>query len=219
MSNPELRSESESTGSVGPDEAWMLEGGRIRVLTAGAGEVDLVAGILDEAALWLESRGLGQWPRPFPVEWIRSGLAVGTCYLAWDGLMPVGTFSLQPTDPAFWGERPNEPPNYAMYLHRLAVRRSHRGLGRSLLDYAQVLTRMSGAVCLRLDCMAANPRIRTYYEAAGFEHRGDVDVRGRLWRASLYEKVLVQDRPAATAGMLANAKVVAVGGHRFRPRR
>jgi len=191
MGDPEPRSEPNSTGSVGPDEGWMLDGGRIRVSTVGAGQVDLVAGILDEAALWLESRGFGQWPRPFPADRIRAGMTVGTCYLAWDGPAPVGTFSLQPADPAFWGERPHEPPNYAMYLHRLAVRRSHRGLGRSLLDFAQLLTRRSGAVCLRLDCMAANPRIRSYYETAGFEHRGDVEVRGRLWLVSLYEKVLV----------------------------
>ena len=192
MSKPEPRSDSDSTGSLSPDEAWTLEGGRIRVTTVGTGEVELVTAILDEAALWLDSRGLPGWPRPFPVDWIQAGISVGTCYLAWDGPMPVGTFTLQRTDPTFWGIRADEPPNYAQYLHRLAIRRSHEGLGRALLDLAQRLARRSGAVCLRLDCVAANPGIRRYYEAAGFEHRGDIDVmRGGSWRASLYEKRLV----------------------------
>lgn len=180
----------ESIGWVGPDKAWTIEGGRIRVLAVGADEVHFVVSILDEASAWLESRGLGQWPQPFPVDWITAGLTVGTCYLAWDGPMPVGTFALQRTDPTFWGERPDEPPGYARYLHRVAVRRSHRGLGRALLDVAQALTLRSGAVCLRLDCMAANPGIRGYYEKQGFEHRGDLNVPGLTWRASLYEKLL-----------------------------
>ena len=179
----------ESIGWVGP-EASMIEGGRIRVLAVGEDEVDFVASILDEASAWLERRGLGQWPRPFPVDWITAGRTAGICYLAWEGPMPVGTFALQRTDTTFWGERPDEPPGYALYLHRLAVRRSHRGLGRSLLDLAQALTLRSGAVCLRLDCMAANPGIRGYYERRGFEHCGDLDVPGLTWRASLYEKSL-----------------------------
>ena len=31
---------------------------------------------------------------------------------------------------------------------------------------------------LRLDCVASNDRLRAYYEAAGFIHRGDVTVAG-----------------------------------------
>ena len=116
-------------------------------------------------------------------------MLVGTCYIAWDGAAPVGTFTLQWTDPAFWGERPDEGPDRARYLHRLAVRRSYKGLGRALVDLAEELTRRSGATCLRLDCLATDPGIRAYYEAAGFEYRGDVDViRREPWRASLYEK-------------------------------
>lgn len=174
-----------------PDSSWVLEGGRICVTTVAANEMHLVAGILDEAAGWLESRGLPAWPRPFPVDWIQAGISLGTCYLAWDGPTPVGTFTLQRTDPAFWGERRDEPADYALYLHRFAVLRSHRGLGRVLLEFAQGLTQRSGASCLRLDCVAANPGIRRYYEAAGFKHRGDIDVtRGGPWTASLYEKPL-----------------------------
>lgn len=170
----------------------MLEGRKITVTRAAAGDVDLMAGILDEAALWLESRGFPGWPRPFPVSWIRAGMLVGTCYIAWDGPMPVGTFTLQRTDPTFWGERADERPGHALYLHRLAVRRSHKGLGRALLDLAEDMTRRSGTVCLRLDCVAADSGICAYYAAAGFEHRGDINVmRGGPWKASLYEKTLI----------------------------
>jgi GNAT superfamily N-acetyltransferase len=180
MSRPEL-----------PPEAAPLDCREVAITEAGDGDLGLVAGVLEEAALWLESRGIPAWPVPFPVDWIRAGMEVGTCYLAWEGTTAVGTFTLQRTDPTFWGERTDEGPGRAMYLHRLAIRRSHKGLGHDLLELAEELTRQSGAAFLRLDCLATDPVIRAYYEAAGFEHRGDIEVfRGEPWQASLYEKLL-----------------------------
>ena len=35
-----------------------------------------------------------------------------------------------------------------------------------------------GGESLRLDCVASNGRLRAYYEAAGFVHRGDATVAG-----------------------------------------
>jgi GNAT superfamily N-acetyltransferase len=191
MAGPERRLETGRLVEADPPELVILGDRQFTVTAAGEDDLGLVADILEEASRWLESRGIPAWPQPFPVDWIRGGMRVGTCYLAWDGTTPVATFTLQWTDPAFWGERPDEGPNHARHLHRLAVRRSYRGLGRALLDLAEDLTRRSGAKYLRLDCLATDPGIRAYYEAAGFEYRGDVDVVHREpWRASLYEKIL-----------------------------
>jgi GNAT superfamily N-acetyltransferase len=181
----------ESGRTVLPTSVWLIDGGRVRVAAASPGELAIVAGILDEASAWLEVRGYPQWPRPFPVELLESDPARRTVYLAWDGYTPAGTFALHRADRAFWGDLPAEPPGYAMYLHKLAVRRGNRGLGRSLVELAAAIARSSGAECLRLDCMADNSAIRSYYEALGFEHRGDLDVPTLTWRASLYERPLV----------------------------
>ena len=180
----------ESGRTVAPTSAWLIDGGRVRVAAAGPRELAIVAGILDEASAWLEARGYPQWPRPFPVEFLEADPANRIVYLALDGSTPAGTFTLQRTDRAFWGDLPAERPGHALYLHRLAVRRANRGLGRALVDLAAVIALSSGASCLRLDCMADNPRIRRYYEELGFEHRGDTDVPFLTWRASLYERRL-----------------------------
>jgi GNAT superfamily N-acetyltransferase len=179
-----------ASGSAVGETAWLIEGGRIRVSVSARAELPKAAEILDEASAWLEGRGLVGWPRPFPIEFLEAGLAKGDTYLAQAGATALGTFTLYRSDATFWGERPHEPPDHARYLHRLAVRRGHRGLGRALVDLAEIIARAAGAACLRLDCAAGNPGLRRYYEELGFEHRGDLDVPGLNWRASLYEKPL-----------------------------
>ena len=184
---------------------WLLAGGRIRVVAARTDEMPIAAAILDEASAWLASRGLTGWPRPFSVAALEAALALGPTYLAWEGPTAAGptaagetaasetaagTFSLHRTDVKFWGERPNEPPGHVRYLHKLAIRRCHSGLGRELLGLAERLAGEGGAACLRLDCVAANPVIRSYYEAAGYEYRGVVSGPAFNVPYALYEKPL-----------------------------
>ncbi|CAL9520067.1 hypothetical protein SUDANB121_03836 [Nocardiopsis dassonvillei] len=47
-----------------------------------------------------------------------------------------------------------------------------------MLDWAGDTARSRRAGALRLDCVCFNARLRTYYEARGFAHRGDVVVGG-----------------------------------------
>ncbi|HEX4213841.1 MAG TPA: GNAT family N-acetyltransferase [Candidatus Dormibacteraeota bacterium] len=153
---------------------------RIRVGPARMEDLDRILAILGEAAGWLRARGLDQWPLEMPGRIVLPGLTAGNCHLAWDDGVAVGTLTLQDADETFWGERPPD----AFYLHRLAVSRSHRGLGRELLEWAEAATRSAGRSFLRLDCMSDNPGLRAFYERAGYLHRGDVDG----WGTSLYER-------------------------------
>lgn len=59
----------------------------------------------------------------------------------------------------------------------MAVRRSALGLSTVVLASARDAARRLGRYALGLDCVAANRRLRAYYEAAGFVHR-DVAVGG-----------------------------------------
>ena len=97
----------------------------------------------------------------------------------------AAAFVLQREDRRFWGERPDD----ALYLHKLAVRRSFagRGLGVQVVEWALARTRAEARTYLRLDCMRDNPEIRAYYEALGFEERGEVDIGAFV--CSLYERV------------------------------
>ncbi len=148
-------------------------------------DVERAAAILEEAAGWLRSRGIEQWPARFQREVIADDIRCRDCYLAWEGAEPVGTFCLQDADQQMWGDRPPD----ALYLHRLAVRRSHAGLGRELLAWAERATAEAGKRYVRLDCWAANPGLRAYYERAGYVHQGEKWLSGGF-TASLYEKAV-----------------------------
>ena len=149
----------------------------VTVRTARPDEGPALLSVLDEAAAWLADRGVTQWPPAFRPEWIEPGLGEGRMWVAEAGGAAVATFTLHWSDP-LWPD-----DGASGYLHRFAVRRGHAGIGAMLLDWVDGEVRRHGRDRLRLDCGADNLRLRGYYEAAGFEHRGDVEipVGAALW--------------------------------------
>jgi protein-tyrosine phosphatase len=166
---------------------------RLQVTLAGPDDLPSVLGVLNDAAAWLAAKGINQWPSPFPADTVRASINRGDTYLASADGRLAGTLAVYWDDPRFWGPRPPD----AGYLHRLAVTPWARGIGVSdhLLTWASKHIAEAGRDWLRLDCGADNPKIRSYYERLGFQHRGDVQVTidgagtdGSPWRASLYER-------------------------------
>ena len=140
--------------------------------------------LLAEVSEWLIGCGLRQWPAEFPDEWFVPALEAGHTWLARRDRELVATITLQWDDEVVWGTRPSD----AGYVHRLAVRRTAAaaGVGRELLEWAAEEVRAAGRTHVRLDCWRENPGLRSYYEAAGFEHRGDAEEWG--WPVSRYER-------------------------------
>jgi ribosomal protein S18 acetylase RimI-like enzyme len=155
---------------------------RVKVERAAPEEVGEVVAVLSEAAAWLRTRGIEQWPDPYPADWVESSIRRGETYLARDGGEVVGTITLRWEDRAFWGEQ----PPVAGYVHGIAVRREFAGLGPRLLEWADGQVRAARRDFLRLDCRTDNPKLRAYYEGHGFVHRGDATVAD--FRTSLYER-------------------------------
>lgn len=145
-------------------------------------DVETVRSLLEEVSAWLLGMGLRQWPERFDDEWFVPALQDGHTWLARRGEDLVGTITLQWDDELVWGARPPD----AGYVHRLAVRRGAAGSGSELLVWAEGETRRAGREFLRLDCWSENARLRAYYEANGFEHRGDTVEWD--WTVSRYEK-------------------------------
>ncbi|WP_219417630.1 GNAT family N-acetyltransferase [Pseudonocardia nigra] len=143
---------------------------QVSVRRAAPHEADAVLAVLDEAARWLAGRGVVQWPDAFRPEWIEPALQAGEVWLAERDGAVVGTLTLQWSDP-LWPD-----DGRAGYVHRFAVRRAAAGLGPRLLAWAEDKVREHGRDRLRLDCVAWNRPLRAYYEAAGFLHRGDVEI-------------------------------------------
>ncbi|MGH7642457.1 MAG: GNAT family N-acetyltransferase [Candidatus Dormibacteria bacterium] len=144
---------------------------RLGIRRAGVGEDHPVIEVLAEAGAFAAARGFAQWPARFSPSFVRGGIERGEVYLAFLDDVAVATCWLLWSDPQFWGV----DDGLAGYLHRLAVTDRFRGqrLGQQVLDWAGAQVRQSGRRLLRLDCLAANRPLRSWYERYGFVHQRD----------------------------------------------
>jgi GNAT superfamily N-acetyltransferase len=98
---------------------------------------------------------------------------------------PVVTALIQDRDLAVWPD-----DGRALVVHKLSVRRAYAGRGYPLrlLEFAAQHARRLGKTFLRLDTVAGRPKLRKFYEHAGFKYVGAKSV-GR-YNLALYEKGL-----------------------------
>ena len=156
----------------------------LEIVPATPDDAATIREVLGDVSAWLLSQGLRQWPAVFPDEWFLPALEAGETWLATRDGDVVATITLQWDDEIVWGQRPPD----AGYVHRLAVRRHAAGVGRELLAWTDGEVRAAGRDFVRLDCWRENPKLRAYYEASGFEHRGDAEEWG--WPVTRYERPL-----------------------------
>ena len=148
--------------------------------------------LLAEARQWLAERSIDQWQDPLPDRVIEADVHRGNLFVVREAEGLAGMLSIAHSDEETWGQDPAP----ALYVHRLAVARRHRGarLGRTLLRWARTYALEHDCEWLRLDCAATNPGLRRYYERAGFTRvRDEVapspDGR-RSFRVSLYQRAV-----------------------------
>lgn len=149
---------------------------KVHIRQAMPQDARVVAGILTEAAKWLEQSGMPMWKESeLAQESIASDIAAGLYFIADCSGEAGGAVRFQLEDSVFW---PDEPRPDAAYIHRLAVRRRYAGTGLStaILSWAVERTRGMGRRFLRLDCEASRPRLRQVYESFGFIHHSDRQV-------------------------------------------
>ena len=130
--------------------------------------------ILDEAARWLVARGIHQWESPpSPDCWavFRREIAAERVYIiTLEGSDEVvGTFRLSWNGAPLWNAEAN-----AGYLYSLALRPRYigHGIGPFVIEWLTKHFVLLGKETFRLDCIATNKRLRTWYEALGFRYRG-----------------------------------------------
>ncbi len=151
----------------------------VEVRVALPDDLDDVLGVLDEAAAWLQSIGMAQqWPPSFSADGALRRLTHDLIekqemFIACSRGAVIGCFRLSFEENVYWphGET-------AVYLFSLAVRRaySRQGVGQFMLDWAAQHAADRGRSELRLDCFAANQKLRDYYLNAGFDWQGDIEV-------------------------------------------
>jgi GNAT superfamily N-acetyltransferase len=162
----------------------------LEIRAAAVAEAPIVSEILTEAAAWLRGRGAPLWSESeVAPPAIAPDVHSGFFFLGWSGPIAVGTMRLTPSDPVFW---PEASPGDALYLHRLAVRRSVAGgqVSFALLRWALGHARSRGAAFLRLDCEASRPALRRIYERFGFSFHSERSIGSLI--AARYEFRVVQ---------------------------
>jgi protein-tyrosine phosphatase len=152
----------------------------------------------DTAALWQLARGIDQWkPGEKDEAHFRKRMAEGEVWLAYAGETPTGAWELWWNDEAAWGPRPPD----AGYIHRLMTtpHTTPPGTGRAMLAEAESRIARSGRPYARLDCLASNPRLRAYYESAGYTVAGEQRAKdggsGSPYAVTLLEKRLTPSPP------------------------
>ncbi|MGP8302296.1 GNAT family N-acetyltransferase [Streptomyces inhibens] len=152
-----------------------------------------LAALYDAAAHWMLESGIDQWkPGAKDEEHFRLRMKDGEVWLAEVAGQMVGAFELWWRDEPAWGPQPPE----AGYVHRLMVDRGRApaGTGGAMLAHAERRIAEEGREWSRLDCLASNPRLRSYYEGAGYTVVGEQpfkeDAGGSPYAVTLLEKRL-----------------------------
>lgn len=163
--------------------------GDLIIRQAGEGDKSLVIHIKQDAASWLENRGIHQWAGILMApgeDMVYKRVHEGEVYLALKGAQAVGTISILWEDPISWGEKGLD--GKAGYMHGIAILRQYagKGVGRDIIQWATDLIRSKGKI-VRLDCMAENPRINEFYRQLEFKNVGLKELPSGF-KVSLYEK-------------------------------
>ncbi|WP_067714561.1 GNAT family N-acetyltransferase [Nocardia yamanashiensis] len=158
--------------------------GELTIRPAQPDEAEIILDLLAEAAGWLRSRGIDQWPQRFPTSSVRHQIVSREALLVFDANNPVATVVVADTNTEFW----KTDSTSAYYISRLAVARqaAGAGLGHRILDWITDRAVADHRRYVRLATSSDNPRLRRYYEEADFEHVADPpDTR---WPTSLYQR-------------------------------
>jgi GNAT superfamily N-acetyltransferase len=140
---------------------------RASVRRVALADVREALAIIREAATWAAAKGVPVWeqhelrPDAYEAAARRSELVIG-----YADATPAATMLLQAEDALYW---PDEPPASALYLHKVAVRRTYAGQGwlPRLIQFAVAEAARQGIPRLRLDTIE-RPTPRSLYEAHGF---------------------------------------------------
>ncbi len=153
---------------------------RYRLRRATVADSRAIWSLLRETVTWLQSIGTDQWSTwttwRGPDGKVSRATDAGSVWLLFDRRRLVATITVEPFgDPDFW--TPSERAGPALYVSKLAVRRSHAGLGIGalLLAWARDLAYRSEAEWVRLDAWRTNPDLRAYYINQGWHFLRDVD--------------------------------------------
>lgn len=153
-------------------------------------DFNTILDLLKEAAHALKVKGTDQWsywlnPPEEKVTWLKEGITNNEFYFIRNtkGTL-MGMFRLLFEDELYWGKQKEE----AGYVHSLVVKDEFKGqqIGKHAMKQIEELLIDKGIHLFRLDCVANNKRLCSYYESFGFKQVGQKQMPLSL--NNLYEK-------------------------------
>jgi predicted N-acetyltransferase YhbS len=139
-----------------------------------------VAAILAAASAWSKSKSSFEWhAQDISIELLTAHTEKGEMFGWIENSKILGCMLLVDVDKVHW---PEDRPGDALYIHKLAVKRSHAGIGigETLVAFACCEAKSRGIHMLRLDTVPET-RLPAYYERQGFiaDPNGPADYAGR----------------------------------------
>ncbi len=147
------------------------------VRLATPADLEVILGLIDDAAGWLRTRNTNQWSKPWPNRLERDlrvvrGLMACRTWLVEDDGIPVATVTYRPDgNQDLWTDE--EQSESAVYMSRLVINRAYagQGVGADLTNWAGARARREfGAQTLRIDVWTDNYRLHEYYMGRGFTY-------------------------------------------------
>ncbi len=144
--------------------------GNLNLKQASIFEFDTIFNVLHENAIWLLSKDIFQWP----LDWLESlkpeikvSITSGLFYIAEVDHKKVAVVEIKTEPEEIW----NNDTTRALYIHKLAIIREYENchLGQEILSLITLKAIHENIKILRLDCVAHNNKLRSYYESCGFE--------------------------------------------------
>ncbi len=169
-------------------------------MLATAADVPFIRELMQQAGDYKQTQGDDIWgDEPFTDDEVSRILERGGLFTyKVDGDI-AACVVLQETDERMWNEAGKD--NTALYIHRLCVGDSYRGMGvgEAVVDLAAEQARIKGKTKLRLDCPHDVPGLVGVYQRLGFEIVEQRDIPaspGRrnpdktVYKAALFERAV-----------------------------
>jgi len=150
----------------------------IKIELAEITDLNRIMEITRACAIDLISNNIFQWNEKYPSkEAFKKDIEKNTLYICKNKSRITGCISL-------CADKDEEYENVEwitedfknLYLHRLAVHPEYqkKGVGRSLMDFAEEYAKLNGFKSVRLDTFSQNPRNNKFYKSRNYVQLGDV---------------------------------------------
>ncbi|MGA9466786.1 MAG: GNAT family N-acetyltransferase [Exiguobacterium marinum] len=128
-----------------------------------------IANLIEQRAVALNEQGSDQWTEYLEqdlVERVLTDITEGSVYVFEDNQQILASIALLPPDE--WDDNLWDDSEYGQYIHRIVVseKLKGRGVGQQLMEH--VLHSADEDEPIRLDCVADNEFLNSYYPRFGF---------------------------------------------------